>query len=121
METHQVKWHNPDSLPTAGDPPWRFLVEGEDKDAQKDQYWYRWDRCWMACDPSPPTSLNITYRTRRPLPAPQPGGGGEARHLVDVVEEVIEGLLNGAAGYDAVNECREAVEKLKPFTHLQKP
>lgn len=66
--TPDPQFHNPDGLPTAGDPPWRFLVQGE-KLVEGDQGWHCMDiddHSFQAVSYEEPL-LAVTYRTRRPL------------------------------------------------------
>lgn len=68
------KFHNPDNLASAGEPPWRFLAEGEEKQ-DGDEYWYPYGETpkWQLANPVSYlnwTNNAATYRTRRPLPGP---------------------------------------------------
>lgn len=64
-----IQWHNPDNLDSAGEPPWRFLVEGEDAETG-DEGWDKWIKGQWS-----PTVFDYpmlpgkdhTFRTRRPL------------------------------------------------------
>lgn len=64
-----MNWHNPDNLPSAGGPPWRFLVVGEHKQ-KGDQVWHFWLNNWIPVAMEQPTYDDSTYRTQRPLPEP---------------------------------------------------
>lgn len=76
----EIIYHNPDNLETAGDPPWRFCLKSEK--AMPGDEWRQgeiWRPFHRECD----MLAHITYRTRRPLPAPQPGGEGEAEEATN--------------------------------------
>lgn len=59
--------HNPDGLPDAGGPRYRFLLVGE-KHKKGDWYWGRICRRWVKSNGFAASSL--TFRTKRPLPPP---------------------------------------------------
>lgn len=72
------RYHNPDNLPSAGEPPWRFLVKGEEVQEGDG----RWNKSFGGWDIvlihllSDEDVANRTFRTRRPL-STQPKEGGE--------------------------------------------
>lgn len=76
-----VEYHNPDNLPSPGEPPWRFLVKGE-RIALDDEWYGSISKEWhqdvlTGFIPGEQT----TYRTRRPLPE----AAGETPNEVDML------------------------------------
>lgn len=110
----EIIYHNPDNLETAGDPPWRFLVEGEEVQ-NGDQVW-NGGHHWFRSHRSGSIINEHTYRTRRPLPAPQPGGGEEGiRERLEATTHMLENLITDLRKHDfhetAISNVRAVIAK----------
>jgi hypothetical protein len=74
------KPHNPDNLPSPGEPPWRFLMEGEEvcsgcqlRASTGEWIITHYEGLPLGC---------LTYRTRRPLPLPAQEPKAEGQSVV---------------------------------------
>lgn len=90
---HEVpRYHNPDNLLSAGEPPWRFTIEGENPIRGEDEYW-RSTETWDGDITGGTAYTGITYRTRRPLPAiPEPSVPAQGEEKLVCSECGTEGI-----------------------------
>lgn len=115
-----LRWHNPGNIKSPGEPPWRFLLDGESPEAD-DQM--SDGELWFPIKRRLEQPGCFTFRTKRLLPTPHAetvgtGGLGFKEYLAPVLEFVRKLPTNQTASDEQCGAVACATEILEHWPSL---